>query len=111
MGIELTDLALDERTCVVTIGTQEAKITYRPSAITTGTMERLQKAEEAGDLGIITRFFSEIVHDWDVTKQGEKLPITEENLREVPLVVLQGIFMAIMRDSGRGEAQSTSSDG
>jgi hypothetical protein len=111
MGIDLGNLAVDAATTMVHFGGQEAKITYRPSILTTRRLETIQSQIEAEDADAFIKFLPDCITDWDVIKDGEMFPLETEALKDLPLVFIRAVYLAILSDAGQGEAQKPSADG
>lgn len=104
MAINLNQLALDKAEVVAYFQTQEAKIVYRPSKITTDRLSQLQRSAVDDDMGAVIDFLVDVIEDWDVTRGKTKVPIDKENLGGIPMVFLRAIMIAVMEDSTAGEA-------
>lgn len=111
MGIDLGNLSLDEATCMVKFGGQEAKIKYRPSIITTKRLNTIKAQIEAEDADAFITFLPECIIEWDVTKDGEMFPLERETLEELPLAFIRATYLAVLGDAGQGEAESPSDAG
>lgn len=110
MPIDLSNLAADEVTVVIFWSDDEAKVTYRPSALTTRTVEKMQAASE-DEAEVFLDFLTKVMARWDVTAKKKKVPITIDALKDVPLTFLRAVVIGIMEDSGRGEVVRNSADG
>jgi hypothetical protein len=111
MGIDLGSIALDEAHTVVKFGGQEAKVKYRPSVLTTRRLEQIQAEIEAENSSAFLAFLPEAIIEWDVTKEGEMFPLSEDALKDLPLVFVRAVYLAILSDAGQGEAPKPSEDG
>lgn len=111
MGIDLGNLALDEATTMVKFGGQEAKVVYRPSVLTTRRLEQIQKEIENENADAFLEFLPDAIIEWDVTRGGEMFPLNRDDLKDLPLVFVRAVYLAIMSDAGQGEARKPSEDG
>jgi hypothetical protein len=117
MGLDIADLATNTATCQIDVMGETANVVYRPAAITTERIERIDKrakptpGEERDTTDQFVSFFVDVIEDWDITKNKRKVPITPEALTALPLFLLRIIFMGLMKETGSGESGKASSSG
>ena len=81
------------------IAGQTGWVDYRPNYYTlrfNTELERLHRA--AGDLSRLAPLLTSLFADWDLENGGVKIPVTEEGIASLPLVLLNTIDGAIMAD-------------
>lgn len=100
MPVRLSDLMRDSRTITVPVGDDVLTVTYRPSGITPETEERLAKLGQDQRLGAsMIALLSETLAGWDlVDDKGKTLPITEAQLRKLPMRFLGDLVRAMTED-------------
>jgi hypothetical protein len=103
MPLDLDAVAADLADATCYWQEEEVKIKYRPSAITTRTVESLNKSDD-DDAEPFLEFVVSVLADWDVTRGKKKVQISTDTLRDIPLKFLRAIVSTIMEDSGRSEA-------
>lgn len=111
MGIDLGNIALDEATTMVRFGGQEAKVRYKPSVLTTRRLEQIQAEVEKENADAFLQFLPEAIMEWDVTRGGEMFPLDAEQMKDLPLVFVRAVYLAILSDAGQGEAPKPSDAG
>lgn len=130
--MELTELVANEAVVYVPVGDEKVEVRYKPAEITQDIFilmakgydiddeaeRRASAADEDApaeqvDKGGIVGVIPKIVKWWDVTRQGENVAVTDENVRRMPLEFLRKVIKEILADSrdDEGEAESNSSDG
>lgn len=70
-------------------------LAYRPYS---ERIEREIKGDDEWDADAMKRLLVRVVIDWDITSQGQPLPITEENLGELPTDLMFSLFYAVLND-------------
>jgi hypothetical protein len=100
VGIDLTALAQNTETVPFTYQGYEATVDFRPSVLTTEAISKFGNASTVDDIQAYLQFLSELLSDWEVSMNGERLAITPENLGKVPLGMLGKIMEAIVKRSG-----------
>lgn len=120
MPIDLNALAKDRRTIEFEFGGMAMPVTYRPSVMTGRYAQALSDGETIDDL---TTQVAEVITDWDLESNGEKVPVSAEALAELPTTMLSKLLQDIGDDSGmnpkatenrtsrRTRATSTASNG
>lgn len=108
MGIDLSAIAGNEATTVVTFLGESAKVTYKPSEITSGMIERLDQKADG-----LANFIATVVLSWEITRGPDPVDPTDvETVKALPLPLLSAIYRQVMKDSANaGEAESNSNDG
>lgn len=103
MSLKISDLMAKKCALAVDIQGVPVQLTYRPNVITPEKMARMKKltVEES-----IVKQVCMIVVEWDIeTEAGRPLPITEQELRKVPVDVLAAVLHAINNDSTPSEEE------
>ncbi len=100
MPVRLSDLMRDTRTMTLPVGDDVLTVTYRPSGITPETEERLAKLGQDQRLGAsMIALLTETLTGWDlVDDKGKPLPITEAQLRKLPMRLLGDLVRAMTED-------------
>lgn len=112
--IELSDLLRDERELEIDLeGIGTLNITYMPSAYTPRRQEIVMGEinEKRGLVAIAKRLAPPMLVDWNLCQDGEKIPVTEEALMELPGQVLNEIMNAIITDSELGGKETRKNSG
>lgn len=108
--MDLQNITVDRATCIVYFYGEEAKVTYRPLAITAELVAKGFSQDDAtGDA--FFDMFSTLIVDWDVKNGGKKVKIDKESLSKVPMSFLRAVYEAIMKDAASGEAGKPSNAG
>jgi len=112
MAIELADLLRDERKLTVKVAAGELEITYRPSAFTAAAEERYLDAIENKRVNYAyAQALSEILTDWDLTRNGEVIPIIPDELKHLPAEFLADVFLAVVQDNRMGGKETRKNSG
>jgi hypothetical protein len=101
MAIDLSNISVDKAVTTVAFGGQTAKITYRPTVITQETLDNLD-SEDDGTI----KFILACITDWDIKRGSKKVPLNVKELKTLPLPLLRGVALAILRDRGDGVGES-----
>jgi hypothetical protein len=110
--MELADLIRDERTLTVRVAAGELEITYRPSAFTAAAEEKYLDAIENKRVNLAyAQALSEILTGWDLTRDGEPVPITLDELKHLPAEFLAEVFLAIVQDNRMGGKETRKNSG
>ena len=81
-------------------------LTVEPSRLTPAMEAELRAGEESSAL--LVHFLTTVVIDWDLLDDaGEKVPLTEEGLKDVPIMLLG----MIVNEIGDAIAAKTSAEG
>lgn len=108
--MDLNAIAGNEATTVVTFLGETAKVTYKPSVITSKALETLESTSDAGGLA---DFLGGCVTSWELTRGPDPIsPQDREAVMDLPLPLLRVIYMTVLKDAAdAGEAESNSNDG
>ncbi len=104
MGIDLDNLATDQAVAAFTFMGQDAKVTYRPLAITTEALENIDKQADKDNADGFIEFIVDTVVDLDIKNGKKKVPINAQSLKSLPLLLLRAVYRGIMADNGPGSA-------
>lgn len=103
---------LQSNTAAVRIDYGEAgdiNILYRPNALTEKTIRRLSVLQDSANvdfdanMSAIVGMLVQLIASWDLTANGEPVPITVEALEEVPIAIRMDVLRAILEDGRLGE--------
>lgn len=105
MGIKVSDLRADVRTCTAVLGDEEAKVTYRPSGYTPDLEERI-RANEGSPLQAISlvEFIVATVEAWEIYDDevaeaaGQPVPLTRAAISAQPAQLLMAVVQGIAKD-------------
>ncbi len=64
-----------------------------PGRITTDMLKRYKEDPES--LDNLAGMVAEVVTWWDIDDDGENMPVTPDNARRIPLLVLASMWMAV----------------
>lgn len=108
MAINLADIERDTRDVPVHLRAGTLTVTYAPSELTAEFVDRASGNDSVREMA---GMLAEIMRDWDLERDGAKVPITEDSLAKLSLpLLLDPIMAAITADQGDlGEAGSPSS--
>lgn len=110
MPVELQHIVRDERTITIQVSNQEAQVTYRPGAMTPILEMALAESRYAPEA--VAEIVSELVIDWEVFQNGERVPTDMDTLMKLPSELVAETFRAISEDlSNRREERKNSEDG
>jgi hypothetical protein len=111
MPVELSDLLSNRRWVGVDVMGHTIQVAYRPGATSLKRqaqlereMRQLQKADEMDEEEVILRtgkVFCEIVCDWDLTRNGHPIPLSPEEVIDLPGMVINSIMQAVQADGQR----------
>lgn len=107
MPIQLAQLKANLRTINVTYFDDNIVVTYRPSELTPVSSSEIQARIDAGEGdNAVVETLCRVMVSWDVMEDKEKmLPITPQNLAQMPGPLLLAISEAIGED-GRPKPKS-----
>lgn len=74
---------------------EEVSFQYRPAMITPENYKVMSDGQNVDELGT---FFEGILASWDLTNEGQPLPITAANVAKLPLALLRAIANFIARE-------------
>jgi hypothetical protein len=100
MAIDLTALANNIETVPFKYGGFDSSVDYRPSVLTADNLAKFGDVETVDDMDSYLEFMVQMLVDWEVSKEGDRLPISVENLKSVPLPMIGKIMEAIVKASG-----------
>lgn len=110
--IKFEDLVKKTREVEITYEEETLKVVYRVDSISAqaylvqGRMYLLSIGRGGDDVQKImtdieglVKFLTNSIVSWDLTMNGEMLPVTQENLAALPMPFLNRVFNEIMEDS------------
>ena len=106
--MDLQNIAKNTASASVEFLGETLKFRYRPAAITTETFSKVQNTEDEDEF--IT-LFCQIVADWDMTSNGEPVPVNKTVLRNLPVQLLRVIMGAIMDDGPKKASEEGKASG
>ncbi len=119
MPLDLKNLDQNEKTTTVKTKLGDFEVTFNPTAAKRKWQTRMTKlqrdlgtaaqrdnnedeeAEIAEELGEHLR---QLITDWDLTSEGEKLPVSSETLDEMPLSVQSEMFTQVITEAAGGDS-------
>lgn len=99
MPIELKQSRRDIDSFDITFSGETGTIQFYPNEMTIDWGEDLGKAGE--DVSESLRLISEVLHDWDINENGEKVPVSEDGLRTLPNALLERIMEGCQREAAK----------
>ena len=111
MAFDLYVLESETRDATVEFGGQTLDVVYKPNVITTEFAEKMQSAENDGNVGALADGANQMLEDWDLVRntgtkdkpKHEKVELSLKTLKGLPLSFLGAIFAACMEDATAGE--------
>lgn len=98
--MDLMNIVTDVAKAKATFMGETLNFKYRPALITADAVDLLTSAQDVSTMG---KFFAELIVSWDLTKAGEPVPVSAEQLMGLPLHLLRSISNAIIEDVPQGE--------
>jgi hypothetical protein len=108
MGIDLDQLAANTATVIVEYRGMSAEVVFRPDALTT---EMIEAVDGSDDPNVIFGAMSNVLASWDFTLGGKQLSTSVEDMRKVPITLLQRVFKSLVEATQMGEAETPSNGG
>lgn len=96
-GIELAESRTDIDTFDVEFSGATATIAFYPNEMTMDWGEELHKARE--DIEMSLTLIGEVLHDWNIHDNGEKIPVSADGLRKLPSSLLTRIMEGCYREA------------
>lgn len=102
MAVKLGDLSAKTRTVTVSYEGETVAVDYLPGRVTMAVQARMDAAQSmsAGTANQeLTSVLTEILAGWDILDEdGERLPVTADLVRQLPVTFLAALTMAIFED-------------
>lgn len=96
MAMTLSKVQEKESTVTVLWDGETVDVGYRPGAVTAALLEKVQHAANDNDMGVIGILFTQMLAWWDVLDdQGERIPVTPENVSQVPLDFAMNVLQTV----------------
>jgi len=108
MPVELSDLLGNERWVNVEVYDTVIRIAYRPSATSMRRQAELQRisrqlgaenTDEMAQVEQVAQVFCQMVTNWDLTRQGQPLPITIDIVLDLPAEMFNAMITAVGNDA------------
>lgn len=114
MPVELSELLGNQRWVDVTVGDVTFSVAYRPGATSLKRQAELQRLvrelntdselDEVEQVEQMGEIFCEMVCGWDLTRQGQPIPVTPETALALPGLIFNAILEAVGQDgAAQGE--------
>jgi len=111
----IKNLQNKHKTTLDIYGDGDLVITYLPSKA--GQKDLVRKMEELGEneeswtrIDGMTEYLAEVISEWDITDdEGKPLPVTEEYLDQLGIIIQGHIFQSIQRTFALGEKKGGTS--
>lgn len=78
---------------------QKLQVSYHPAVITTAFAAKMRASEDDGDVEGMAKGAADMISDWDMYRNKQKLEPSLKNLRILPLDLLAAVFGAVMDDA------------
>lgn len=75
-------------------------VDYRPEKYTLGTVHAIQNLSGQDQVDTLVDILKGLIAGWDITDDGTAVMVSEDNLRRLPMLVLNGILRGIASDVG-----------
>lgn len=113
MAIKLSDLKKDIRAVEIPVGGEMLRVEYHPNAYTPELEEKAQAAmKDSRSHDLFYAMLPPVLHSWDLEQDdGTPLPIDVSGVKQVPIVILTSIMMAITDDLMPKKPSGTDSGG
>lgn len=79
-------------------------VDYRPEKYTLGTVHAIQNLSGQDQVDKLVDILKDLIADWDITDDGTAVMVSADNLRRLPMLVLNGILRGIASDVGDQES-------
>jgi hypothetical protein len=96
MPIEIGHLISKRKPLVVEWEGERVNLAYRPYTLAIG--QAITDALREGDRTYVVEEMERLLIEWDITEEGEPLPIDAESLGRLPLELLNAISRAILEE-------------
>lgn len=117
MALDLKHLQTQEKTTTVKTDVGDFDVTFNPGAakrkwqtmfakLQRDMMEATQDGDEEAEADLkeqMTEKLQELIKDWDLTEDGEKLPVDANTMDEIPLGIQRQIFESVIGDAAGGD--------
>lgn len=108
MPVDIDDLLAERKELPVPFGPFTVTVVYNPASQTNEVEDAIEadlKEERWG--ASIRNYLVHIVKDWDLTKDGRKVPISDEAIKQlVPTKLQVDIMKAIKKDMDDSEGEA-----
>lgn len=75
-------------------------VDYRPEKYTLGTVSAIQNLSGQDQVEKLVDILKGLIAGWDITDDGTAVMVSEDNLRRLPMLVLNSILRGIAGDVG-----------
>lgn len=107
--MDLNAIASKTATTEVPFLGETVRLDYRPALLTRDRLAALDA--ENVDEDTAATFLCDVLAGWDLTNDGEPLPITVEGLGKVPFPLLKEMMKGLVEGTKPGEADGLSNAG
>lgn len=108
---DLHELEAGRARLVVPFRSLEIVVEYHPDRVSGRTMAALRRAQVDNDPSAIFAEVGQLLAAWDLTRDGEPIPITEDGVQSVGALVTLAIVMAILGDFADPKSRVTTAVG
>lgn len=94
---------------------QVGNVEYRPNVYSLGYYRKIRKVLDEEQIGELAPLLCELIAAWDLTANGEPIPVTPEGMERVPFPLINAIQAAIQKasdvpdDEKKGSSMPTAS--
>ena len=105
--------ALSQRcTIEVPFNGEKLKVTYKPGVYTPKFQSEADKAAETEDSDRLSIMLSRLIESWDLTDDaGSAVATDKESLRALPIKILSGVMIGILKDMNPNNETSANTAG
>jgi hypothetical protein len=111
MGFDLSDLITNTRTITVhsALFGVDVTVTYAPAEYSNKAYALYKTLVQQGEITeAFAKVLCKLIRDWDITRDGKKLPVTQDAIDTLPVRLVGEIWSGIMDDMNPKETSETS---
>lgn len=100
MSLNLSEIRKEKRTITVEFGEESFDVTYLPNVITPEVEDEIVAQGDEGGSQRLREQLCAVVDDWDVkvSEKGKKVPLTPDDVKQVPYSVIGAVMQAVVED-------------
>jgi hypothetical protein len=105
---DLSDILTATEEADIDVLAGKLHVVYDPNYLTPALEEAVHKAEKDKQARVLAQMCSDMVHEWDLTREGVEYAPTFENCMELPLTFLAEVIGAVFEESKPDESEKNS---